>query len=430
MIGLRPQRANQLRVLMSAYACEPERGSEPGVGWNWVRQIGKSEKVWVITRTNNRPTIENALAKEPLPNVHFVYFDLPQWGRFWKRGVRGIHAYYYLWQLGAYLVARRLHRQVGFDLVHHVTFVNYWMPSFLVLLPVPFLWGPVGGGESAPRAFWHSFSLRGKVYELARDIARHTAALDPFVRLTARRAVVGFATTDETETRLRALGCRRTCVLSQTALDEDEICRLRQLPPHTSDPFRVLSVGDLLHLKGYELGLKAFALFHDQFPSSEYWLIGEGPERKRLEKLAREVGVADSVAFWGRMPRSSVLEKLGHCDVFLHPTLHDSGGWASVEAMAAGRPVICLELGGPALQVNDETGIKVPAISSEQVVHDLAGALFRLAADPALRARLAQGGRRRVDEHFNWRRKGSEMAGVYAAMAQNGGTAPEALGLT
>jgi glycosyltransferase involved in cell wall biosynthesis len=256
------------------------------------------------------------------------------------------------------------------------------------------------------------------------------AALDPFVRLTARRAVVGFATTHQTETRLRALGCRRTCVLSQTALDEDEICRLRQLPPHTSDPFRVLSVGDLLHLKGYELGLRAFALFHDQFPSSEYWLIGEGPERKRLEKLAREVGVPDSVAFWGRMPRSSVLEKLGHCDVFLHPTLHDSGGWASVEAMAAGRPVICLELGGPALQVNDETGIKVPAISSEQVVHDLAGALFRLAADPALRSRLAQAGRRRVDEHFNWRRKGSEMAGVYAAMAQNGDTAPEALGLT
>src|SRR5579864_6502517 len=162
MIGLCPQRADQLKVLMSAYAFEPERGSEPGVGWNWVQQIGKSEKVWVITKANNRRTIESALAKEPLPNVHFVYFDLPRWASFWKRGLRGIHAYYYLWQLGAYLVARRLHRQVGFDLVHHVTFVNYWMPSFLVLLPVPFLWGPVGGGESAPRAFWHFFSLRGK----------------------------------------------------------------------------------------------------------------------------------------------------------------------------------------------------------------------------------------------------------------------------
>jgi glycosyltransferase involved in cell wall biosynthesis len=418
MNGPRSKRTCRLRVLMSAYACEPERGSEPGVGWNWVQQIGRFEEVWVITRANNRQAIEDAPATQLLPNVHFIYFDLPRWSCFWKRGVRGIHAYYYLWQLGAYFVARKLHRKVGFDLVHHVTFVNYWMPSFLALLPVPFLWGPVGGGESAPRAFWKSFSLRGKVYESVRDIARKMAMLDPFVRLTARRAVVGFATTAETESRLRAVGCRQTCVLSQTALNEDEISRLHQLPPHTSDSFRVLSVGDLLHLKGYELSLKAFALFHDQFPRSEYWLIGDGPERKRLEKLVRELGIVDCVTFWGRMRRADVLEKLVHCDLFLHPTLHDSGGWASVEAMAAGRPVICLELGGPALQVNDECGIKVPAISSKQVVHDIAEGLSRLASDPALRARLAEAGRQRVEEHFNWNRKGSEMAGIYAAVME------------
>jgi glycosyltransferase involved in cell wall biosynthesis len=86
--------------------------------------------------------------------------------------------------------------------------------------------------------------------------------------------------------------------------------------------------------------------------------------------------------------------------------------------MAAGRPVICLELGGPALQVNDECGIKVPAISSKQVVQDIAEGLSRLASDPALRARLAEAGRQRVEEHFNWNRKGSEMAGIYAAVME------------
>jgi hypothetical protein len=136
MNGPRSKRTCRLRVLMSAYACEPERGSEPGVGWNWVQQIGRFEEVWVITRANNRQAIEDAPATQLLPNVHFIYFDLPRWSCFWKRGVRGIHAYYYLWQLGAYFVARKLHRKVGFDLVHHVTFVNYWMPSFLALLPV------------------------------------------------------------------------------------------------------------------------------------------------------------------------------------------------------------------------------------------------------------------------------------------------------
>jgi glycosyltransferase involved in cell wall biosynthesis len=413
MNGPGPQRADRLRVLLSAYACEPERGSEPGVGWNWANQIGRLEEVWVITRANNRPAIESVLSKERLPNVHFIYFDLPRWARFWKRGRRRIHAYYYLWQIGAYLVARKLHRQVGFDLVHHITFVNYWMPSFMALLPVPFLWGPVGGGESAPRAFWPSFSLRGKVHELVRDIVRRSGRLDPFVRLTARRAAFALTTTEETYRRVRALGCGRALVYPESGLSKEEIHRLANCPRRHCTPFRVASIGDLLHLKAFDLGLRAFALFEHQFPASEYWLIGEGPERKRLEALAQRLGVAPKVTFCGRKPRSEVLEKLADCDVLLHPSLHDSGGWVCLEAMAAGRPVICLNLGGPGFQVNDETGIKVPAVTPQQAVRDIAAALCQLASEPKLRWRLGEAGRRRVDEHFNWDLKGRKMAEIY-----------------
>ena len=73
------------RVLLSAYACEPVKGSEPGVGWNWVRQLSQFAEVWVLTRANNRNSIEAAIAEHPLPHVHFVYYDLPRWMSFWKR---------------------------------------------------------------------------------------------------------------------------------------------------------------------------------------------------------------------------------------------------------------------------------------------------------------------------------------------------------
>lgn len=127
-----------MKILFSAYACEPGEGSEPGIGWNWVKQIASfADEVWVITRANNRAGIEETLAKEPLPNVRWAYFDLPSWARFWK-GQRGVHLYYYLWQIGAYRIGKRLHKEVGFDLVHHVAFVTYWLPGFLALLPVPF----------------------------------------------------------------------------------------------------------------------------------------------------------------------------------------------------------------------------------------------------------------------------------------------------
>ena len=144
----------RLRILVSAFYCEPGKGSEEGVGWNMAREIARHHDVWVLTRTKNRVSIEAEMSRTPIPGLHFVYCDLPRWGRWWAKGqLLEWHLYYYLWQIYVYFVAKRLHHSIRFDIVHHVTFVKYWIPSFLSRLPVPFVWGPVGGGESAPGAF-------------------------------------------------------------------------------------------------------------------------------------------------------------------------------------------------------------------------------------------------------------------------------------
>jgi hypothetical protein len=115
----------RLNILVSAYACEPDKGSEPGIGWNQVCQTARFHEVWVVTRSNNRAQIEKALALDPMANVHWIYCDLPQWLIFWKKGMRGARLYYYLWQLNALRLARKYHREIKFDIVHHVTFGNY-----------------------------------------------------------------------------------------------------------------------------------------------------------------------------------------------------------------------------------------------------------------------------------------------------------------
>src|SRR5207302_1733788 len=135
-------------------------------------------------------------------------------------------------------------------------------------------------------------------------------------------------------------------------------------------------------------------------------ILGDGPERSRLEELAARLGVRDRVVFWGKLPRAQALEKLAGCEVLVHPSLHDSGGWVCLEAMAAGRPVICLDLGGPGLQVTDATGIKAPALMPGQVVKGLAEAIKRMSNDTELRNQLAQGARNRVAEEFAWTSKG------------------------
>ncbi len=406
------------RILMSAYACEPGKGSEPGVGWNQARQMSRFHEIWLVTRSNNRDRITEALRTTPLANVHWIYFDLPRWARFWKKGKRGVHLYYLLWQVGVYILGRRLHRRVRFDLVHHVSFVNYWMPSLLSLLPVPFVWGPVGGGESFPKSLTRLFSLRGRLHESLRNAVRRLGECNPLVRLTARRASIALAATPETRARLRLLGCRRVELFSQIGMTREEIQAVKPAAPRMDGRFRLLSVGELLHLKGFDFGLRAYSRFQRMHPDSEYCLIGEGPERSRLEELSRVLGISGKVRFEGALSRDQVLKRLPSFNVLVHPGFHDSGSLVCLEAMTAAVPVICLDLGGPGLNVTAETGIKVPAISGEQIVEEMTEALEYLALHTGIARRKGQAGRRRVRTHFCWEEKAARMARIYESLGK------------
>ena len=174
-------------------------------------------------------------------------------------------------------------------------------------------------------------------------------------------------------------------------LNEADLNILKAIPIRKSVPFRIFSAGRLLHWKGFHLGIEAFSRLLTEFPDSEYWVMGDGPERQRLEKLVKRLGIAHRVTFFGNISRSETFQKISGCDVMLFPSLHDSGGWASVESMAAGRPIVCLDLGGPALQVDTATGFKIPAIHPAQATRKITEALISLASNPTLRSAYGGG---------------------------------------
>ncbi len=400
-----------MKVLLSAYACEPGLGSEPGVGWSMATAIAKYQEVWVLTRIAHRPGIEAEIARNPIPNLKFIYFDPFNWTNDWRSKQTGVQFHYYLWQIQAYFEVVKLKQKINFDLVHHVTYVKYWGPSFLSLLPVPFLWGPVGGGEDAPKSFWQDFSPRGKVYEVLRDLAHWVGEKDPFVQLTARRCALALATTKDTAEKLYLLGVSKVNISSESGLTIEEIESLGNFPLPSLTPIRFISMGRLLHWKGFHLGLRAFA--KAKLENAEYWILGDGPEEQRLDELAQELEIAHQVKFWGRLPRQESLSKLKDCHVLVHPSLHDSGGWVCLEGMAAGRPILCLDLGGPATQVTEETGFKITAGNPEKAVEDLAKAMIRLANEPELLINLGKGGQKRVKEVYDWQEKGKFLDQLY-----------------
>lgn len=402
-----------MKVLISAYSCEPGRGSERGVGWNVAREVAKRHEVWVLTRPDeSKEAIEAELAANPVPNLHFVYFTLPFWQDSMRLGQSGaMQVHYYLWQIQAYFVARRLHKEIGFDVTHHVTFVKYSAPSLLSFLPVPFVWGPVGGGESAPPKFWKDFSLKARLYEWARDITRNIGQRDPLVTLTAKKSTVVRATTEDTATRLYSMGASQVQIVPEVGLLDEEIAILNQCPLPSSQPVRFISMGRLLHWKGFHLGIQAFAKAN--LSDAEYWLVGDGTELESLKQLAQDCGVGNQVKFLGRLPRENTLERLGESHVLVHPSLHDSGGWVCIEAMASGRPVICLDLGGPAIQVTEQTGFKVVAQEPELTITEMAKAMQTIANDPELRVQMGKAGRQLVNDNFNWNVVGERLDTLY-----------------
>ena len=410
-----------MKILLSAYACEPNRGSEPGIGWNMAQAIAKQHEVWVLTSNTHRAAIEAEIARQPIPNLHFAYLDPLGWVYDWsqegKKTLWDAYLHYYLWQIAAYGVGRSLHQTIGFDLAHHVTYLKYQNPSFLALLPMPFIWGPIGGAESAPRAFWQDFTFKQKIFESLRTGAQISGQWDPLVRLTLRRSALIWAATEDTAKCLMGMGAAHVEVVNPLGMHQAELQELSQYPPAPVSPIRFISIGRLLHWKAFHLGLKAFA--QAQLPDAEFWVVGIGPDQARLEQLVAELNIAHQVKFWGKLARSETLQKLAESHVLVHPSLHDSGGWVCLEAMAIGRPVLCLDLGGPAVQVGADSGIKIPAHTPDQAVHDLAQAITQLAQDAELRDRLGHGGQQRLHDHFTWESRTQFLTHIYQTLCVN-----------
>lgn len=399
----------------------PGLGSEPGMGWGVVRQAALRHEVCVVADRHNRPYVQAELAARPLPGVSFVFAGSR---RLYARTAGSrlpAYLYYFLWQLHAYRAARRLHRERPFDLVHHVTYNNSWAPSFMGRLGIPFIWC-AGGREVAPHKFYRMLSWKSRVAELARTAA--VRALGALVRrFTGSRASVVLSSSDPALWGGR-LPVRRFLT---GGLDQAEVERLRRLPERAGGPFRIASIGRLEGWKGFSLGVRAFAELQKHCPESEYLIIGEGPERRFLEKQAVRLGCAEKIRFLGRMPRSALLALYGQFDVLVHPSLHEQFGYVVLEAMAAGRPVVCLACGGCGELVSAGGGIAVPVSTPEAVATDLSTALRELAEDPEFRRRVGRRARERASQHWNWDRAGERLEAVYREALQcSSGRAAEA----
>ena len=376
-----------IKILMSAYACEPNKGSEPGVGWRWaIETAALKHEVWVITRANNQSTIKAGFSTHTKPkNLHFIYYDLPAWISFWKRGRRGVHLYYLLWQLGAYRCARELHISQRFDAVHHITFGVTRHPSFMGRLGIPFIVGPLGGGERAPIALRKYYALSGKIKDLARDAFNAMAKLDPWLHQMYRQASVILLKTPQSLYWLPTKYQYKASCMLEIGVDQRAIELLEKCTSiHRQQPLRVLYVGRFVYWKGMDLGLRAIAKMRASGMAVSITMIGQGEAKADWSNLIAQLKIGYCINWIPWMKQQDLLNAYQTFDLLLFPSMHDSSGNVALEALASGLPVVCLDLGGPAQIVNSNCGRLVPVkgLNADQVIDGLATVLTEIAKNP------------------------------------------------
>jgi glycosyltransferase involved in cell wall biosynthesis len=389
-----------MRLLLSAYACAPNLGSDHAVGWNWVTEAHRlGHEIWAFVSPAHRGSIAAACNQDSsLSGIHWVFPEVPHWQL--QEGVepRWERTYNLLWQYNAVGYARDLHRRIEFDAIHHLTWAGIRSPTFLGSLGPPLIIGPIGGGETSPQSLRDKLGTRGRTLEWIRDISNATITVNPVVRTGFSDAAVIFVSTPDTQRLFKGSFYNKTIVFSQLGVTELPPIHKRQC----GSPPKLLYAGRLLYWKGVHIALRAFAELTSAGIHARFTIVGDGPERARLEQETRSLGLSDQVEFIFRVPQRKLFELYNTHDLLLFPSLHDSGGFVVLEALSHGLPVVCLDLGGPNEIVTADSGVVVRTSRSgqntEQLATSIAAALSQLLQAPEEMSRLSKGAVARANE--------------------------------
>jgi glycosyltransferase involved in cell wall biosynthesis len=408
-----------MRILMTAYACHPNKGSEAGYGWLIPTEtVAQGHAVTVVTPSRNRADLAAELAARPRADLSFEYVPLPSWPLRLGWTV-GSALQYVLWQRAAAARARRLHAERPFDVVHHISYGSLLGGSRLSTVGPPLVFGPTGGGQTAPDAFARYFGRYWRQERLRNVVVRRFWWAFPSARTNARRAALILAGNRETALLARRLGAHRVEPMLDVGLPStffpDE-APLRQ----PGERLELLWVGRVMARKGLGLTLEVVERCAREFPVHLTIVGDEFPGEPVIDRahLAR---LGQCVTWRGSLPWAEVSEAYREADAFLFTSLRDSSGVQLLEAMAWGLPLVLLDHHGGALLVPDAAGLKVPVTTPEETVTRLVEAVRLLAESPERRALMGRAAFAAAGE-YTWKKKIAAMTARYEALVPGSAT--------
>lgn len=405
-------------ILATAYAMNPYKGSEDGTGWNLVEQIARFHYVIAVTRRNNKPFIDQYIQEHSScvqsTRVTFMYFDLPYWMMFWKKGERGAMLYFYMWQLCMPLFIMK--HKLKYEVLHNLNFHNDWTPTFLWILKRPLVWGPVGHHPKTPKKYIQKvYGIKEYLKSRALWIVKKMFwNMDPFLKIALWNTDVVITMNSGVE---KVHGLKEKKLYRMPAVGA-ELPIVKEMKK--DDRFVFLSVGRLVAMKGFDLTLAAFAEFYASLQDLDrrqvqLKIVGKGPLLNTLLTTITKLGLEHAVVIQEWVEKDQMPGIYGSASAFFFPS-HEGAGMVIPEALSYGLPVVCFDNEGPGEFIDASCGIKIPYSSYEQSVSQFAHALSTLYRHKDTHATLSKGAVSKFDQCFKWAVKGDVLKEIYATL--------------
>lgn len=402
----------RLNILISAYYCSPYRGGESAVGWKIATGLAKHHDVTVICGdlAKEGPTgqdVSRFTDEEGLPpGLKICHIQAEGW----TQRIHDLHAMpglwflfyeaYRRWQLQALKLARELHEEKPFDLIHHVNVIGFREPGYLWQMGIPFFWGPVSGAPMIPISFLKDFSMKEKFRWGSRNV------LNKLQMRLARRAVKAA----RVATKVWVVSNEDKQVFDRWGVEAEPMLETGSTIPEyiqprgreKDTPLRLCWSGLFQGIKALPVLLRAMASCHDRNITLE--VLGDGVEAERWKNLSIDLGISERVRWLGMLTRDQALEAMNRSHALVHSSVKEGTPHVVLEALSMGMPVICHDACGMGTAVTSDCGIKIPLYSPARSYEGFRAALETMYDNPSLLENLSLSAIKRATE-LTWESK-------------------------
>jgi len=417
---------SRLRILLLAPDANPESISVNLVSYLHAEALAQLHAVTLVGRSCHEEALRrtsapfHAIETISIPWLDSIFAWSLRWIFKYNFHSRALTAFGYPFAIAFEWCAwRRMRTRIRageFDVVLRLSPVISVIPSafpfFLRNYSIPFIIGPINGGLPWPQGFSQADNQKAWI-----DNLRNLYRFLPFARSTYRRAAAIIAGSSQTYAEFATY--REKLFFTPENGVSDSVCSGALRPSNRDSKLELIFVGNLVPYKACDLALRAAApLLRGNV--AHFTVVGNGPERSRLEQLTKSLGIEEAVSFCGMVTHIEAMQRLRSADVLVFPSVREFGGGVVFEALAVGAVPLVADFGGPGDIVHPDIGRKVSLTNESDVVSQMERILAELAGNRDLLGRLRQQGMSYARERLTWDAKAQDTTRVLCWALERG----------